>query len=88
MGDRFLAISAKMKDVFLDVIPEGKITLSYDGIDPSMYNIISTHSEKKTQFVMVGGVSAAKGQLEAVRSMAILKERGFDACLTILGSAE
>lgn len=85
MGDRFIAISGRMKEVFLDSIPEEKITLSYDGIDASMYNVMAEHRHERMQFVMVGVVCEAKGQLEAVKALALLRAQGYDACLTIVG---
>ena len=85
MGDRFIAISGRIKEAFLDTIPEDKIILSYDGIDASMYNIMADHRHEKMQFVMVGVVGDGKGQLEAVKALAMLKAQGYDACLSIVG---
>lgn len=88
MGDCFIAISKRMKEVFLDSIPEEKIVLSYNGIDASTYSIMAEHGHERTQFVMVGAVSEAKGQLEAVKALAMLKAQGYDACLTIIGDIQ
>ena len=50
-----------------------------------MYNIMADHRHERMQFVMVGVVGDGKGQLEAVKALAMLKAQGYDACLSIVG---
>ena len=88
MGDCFIAISKRIKERFMEVIPEEKIELVYNGIAMRTPDLDAMHLNTLVQFVIVGVVQESKNQLEALRAMSLLKAQGYNGHLNIIGSAD
>ena len=84
-GDVFIAISDCIKRAYLDVIPGRKIQMIYNGIKPSEDSLKADHKNEVPQFVLVGVVQEAKNQLEAVKALKIVVEKGVKMHLNFIG---
>lgn len=86
-ADVFIAISNAIKSSYKGVIKEEKIVRIYNGIDVNMYKKGSVHNNSRVEFVVVGVVTPHKNQIDAVKAVAELKERGVtNFHLNIIGA--
>ncbi|MBQ3629727.1 MAG: glycosyltransferase family 4 protein [Prevotella sp.] len=78
-GDAFIAISEAIRRHFQTVILDSKIRMIYNGITPPEYHLQpERRNEDITRFCLVGLLTKAKNQLEALQAADILvKERGI-----------
>ena len=81
----FIAISDCIKRAYLDVIPESKIQMIYNGIKPCDASLKAEHKNEVIQFVLVGVIQEAKNQLEAVKAINAMKEKGINMHLNFIG---
>ncbi len=88
MGNIFIAISQCVKNAFTKVIPEDKIKLIYNGIQPKAMDLDAKHINPILQFVQVGAIKATKNQLEALQAFSLLRKKGYIAQLHFIGSED
>lgn len=81
----FIAISNCIKDAYTDVIPEHKIRMIYNGIKLCDESLKSEHNNEIVQFVLVGVVQEAKNQLEAVKALKMVIDKGIKIHLNFIG---
>ncbi len=86
-ADRFIAISGKVRQRFISVIPSGKIDVIYNGIAANHDVRIAEHSSPIIRFCIAGALNYAKRQTDAVEAVNILvNQRNIRALhLSILG---
>lgn len=89
-GDVFIAISQAVMKCYQNVIPRQKLQLIYNGVVPPPENLEAKHQNEKVQFCMVGVVSEAKNQLEALKAIDLLvnKWKYTQFHLTLIGFEE
>ena len=85
MGDVFIAISESVKSAFVNVIPESKIKVIYNGVKIQPESLDAIHNNQTLQFVMIGTIQNSKNQLEALKAFSLLKKRGKHAHLHFVG---
>ena len=86
-ADQLIAVSNCIKENFQEKMPTANITVVYDGVD--FQNATSeAHKEvyrNPVHLTIVGGVSRVKGHEDAIKAVAILKRRGMNCKLSIVG---
>lgn len=88
-GDVFIAISDIIKKYYIGKVSEDKIIRIYNGISLDKYNLLAEHKNSITKFVIVGAVSQAKNQFDAVQASKLLIERNVSNFhITIVGQPD
>lgn len=88
-GDVFIAISDIIRKYYIGKVSEEKIIRIYNGISLDKYNLLAEHKNSITKFVIVGAVSQAKNQFDAVQASKLLIERNISNFhLTIVGQPD
>lgn len=87
-ADALFAISQLVEANYSGRFPPEKIHLVYDGVDVGkMYR--KNHQlfqDAKTKIIVAGGVRAHKRQLDVVQAVEILRRKGIDSELSIVGA--
>ncbi len=87
LSSQIIVISKFMQNIFNKNIDNSKIKLVYNGLED-----IDTQVNLKNEIcdiskiLIVGTIIAAKGQLEAIKAIGLLKKNGYKVQLNIVGS--
>lgn len=86
-SDKIIFISKALADYYHEYISDKKSEVVYNDVKiPESSHNCENESNGKLKLLMVGNVHPAKGQLDAIRAIKLLKERGYaDIVLKIVG---
>lgn len=86
-SDKIIFISNALKNYYHAYIPEDKSVLIYNNVKvPELKDSLNFQKDSDLTLLMVGHVHPGKGQMEAVKAIKVLKERGItDVKLNIVG---
>lgn len=84
--DRIIAISESIREMLLELNHNLNVTKVLNGVEISKKYNKHYFDNNKTNFCIVGSISANKNQLEIIKACNLLKNRGYKAfTLTIIG---
>lgn len=84
-----IAVSKAVAEKYRSLAPK-QMTVIYDGVSTEDYMIPLSEraplfSEQPIKFYIAGRIVPGKGQLDAVKAMALLRESGYQVELTVIG---
>lgn len=86
LSARIIVNSHAVFDEFSRHVPSGKLRLAYCGVEvPDGLTRCPDLPERPFRLVLVGLKAASKGQEDAIRAIGLLRERGRDVRLTLVG---
>ncbi len=95
LSDTIIVNCVALKDYFSEWIPSSKISVVYNAVDlgvsPQQLESWRAERSRDTQELhctLIGRISPAKGQEDALRAISILKHSGIAARLTLVGPGE
>lgn len=79
LSNKVIAISTAIHDELLSVIPEEKIDIIFNGIDsPYTDHFAPKWNSEKINLILTGRIVEAKGHMDALRALTILRNRGYN----------
>ena len=85
-GDCFIAISKRIEEEFLKILPTEKVRLVYNGVVPKSDDLDSCHTNDISHFVIAGMIQETKNQMEAVKALEIVLKSTKAVHLDIIGN--
>ena len=82
---RIVLISFALYRNFSQYIPEKQLVMIHNGVDIASFSGKKKHELPGSKLLLCGRIVPLKGQIEAVRALALLKEKKIDADLYLAG---
>lgn len=83
----YIAISNIIKEHFSQFVPTNKLEVIYNGV--CFDGVVADHRNKITQFCLVGYMMKGKNQLDALKAIKVLKDKGVkDFKVTFIGGGD
>jgi glycosyltransferase involved in cell wall biosynthesis len=87
-ADRIIVTSETLYQKYSELIPEDKIQIIYDDVSPNYINPKGQFNQnnKNLQLLIAGTLCEGKGQLEVLKAVKVLVNRGYDITLNVAGN--
>ena len=89
-ASEIVVISESLKKKYSKLVPSNKISVVYNGFDTDRISSKEQYVNSKAvkNIIVVGQVSASKGQEQAIRACRNLIDKGHDICLHLVGNID